>query len=90
MDLRPLPLAIAADILVATGVVHGIRSDRWGFGEDVRVVASRSEDATDDAGYKLIGALLPVLQQALSIGQVTASFGILIRSDGDEYGAANR
>jgi hypothetical protein len=43
MKLRPLPLAAAAVILVATGVVHGIRSDRWVVGNDVLAAASRLE-----------------------------------------------
>jgi hypothetical protein len=43
MQLRPLPLAVAAVVLVATGVVHGIRSDRWGVGQEVLAAASRLE-----------------------------------------------
>jgi hypothetical protein len=75
MQLRLLPLAAAAAVLVVTGVVHGIRSDRWGVGEDVLAAASRLEAIPAVVG-DWEGAPFEVEQRQLDVAQVVGHRGL--------------
>jgi hypothetical protein len=50
MKLRPLPLVAAACLLVVVGVVHGLRSDRWGVAPAVEEAAARLGNVPVAAG----------------------------------------
>jgi hypothetical protein len=45
-----LPLALACVLLAASGIVHGIRTDRWGPSADVQAAAARCKDLPKDLG----------------------------------------
>ncbi len=74
MQLRPLPLVAATCVLVATGVVHGLRSDRWGVGEEVLAAASRLETIPATVG-DWEGVPFEVDQRQLDVAQVAGHRG---------------
>jgi hypothetical protein len=48
--LRLLSILAAAAILIASGVVHGLRTDRWGLDPDLEAAAARLDKVADNVG----------------------------------------
>jgi hypothetical protein len=69
MKLRPLPLIVTACLLVVVGVVHGLRSDRWGVGQAVEEAARRLETVPQKVGA-WSGKSFEIDENQLRIGQI--------------------
>jgi hypothetical protein len=72
--MKLLPLAAAAVLLAATGVVHGLRSDRWVVGSDVLSAASRLEAIPWVVG-DWEGSPLEVNERQVRVAQVVGHRG---------------
>jgi len=48
--MRMLPLALACVLLAASGIVHGLWTDRWGPSADLHAAAARCNDLPKDLG----------------------------------------
>jgi hypothetical protein len=48
--LRILPVLAAAALLIASGVLHGLRTDRWGLDPDLEAAAARLDKVPDSLG----------------------------------------
>lgn len=72
-----LPVAVASAIVVASGYLHGLTTDRWGNPDDVRVAASKLQDVPAEFGdWSSTEVEIPQqqLEQAEAVGNLSRQY----------------